>query len=135
MFNVSYSHLLFLSCFVDHPALHVLTHSFPTLRSSYLMPGGAGDLRCRLRRLERFERFPQQCFGIARSLLVRRTNEQHHFTLGRVERIVRGKLRSEEHTSELQSLRRISYAVFCLKKTKHIYSNKQNYITMNTHKT
>src|SRR3546814_21185726 len=28
--------------------------------------------------------------------------------------------RSEEHTSELQSLMRISYAVFCLKKKKHI---------------
>src|SRR3546814_10850606 len=28
-------------------------------------------------------------------------------------------LRSEEHTSELQSLMRISYAVFCLKQTKH----------------
>src|SRR3546814_4405326 len=28
-----------------------------------------------------------------------------------------GKTRSEEHTSELQSLMRISYAVFCLKKT------------------
>src|SRR3546814_7936398 len=27
--------------------------------------------------------------------------------------------RSEEHTSELQSLMRISYAVFCLKKKKH----------------
>src|SRR3546814_2368415 len=27
-----------------------------------------------------------------------------------------GELRSEEHTSELQSLMRISYAVFCLKK-------------------
>src|SRR3546814_3721555 len=27
-----------------------------------------------------------------------------------------GRLRSEEHTSELQSLMRISYAVFCLKK-------------------
>src|SRR3546814_7087721 len=29
------------------------------------------------------------------------------------------KLRSEEHTSELQSLMRISYAVFCLKKKKY----------------
>src|SRR3546814_9253423 len=29
------------------------------------------------------------------------------------------KVRSEEHTSELQSLMRISYAVFCLKKKKH----------------
>src|SRR3546814_4012485 len=32
-----------------------------------------------------------------------------------------GTMRSEEHTSELQSLMRISYAVFCLKKKKHIY--------------
>src|SRR3546814_1079929 len=29
-------------------------------------------------------------------------------------------IRSEEHTSELQSLMRISYAVFCLKKKNHI---------------
>src|SRR3546814_2538844 len=32
------------------------------------------------------------------------------------------KARSEEHTSELQSLMRISYAVFCLKKKTHIHS-------------
>src|SRR3546814_5165722 len=31
----------------------------------------------------------------------------------------RHRRRSEEHTSELQSLMRISYAVFCLKKKKH----------------
>src|SRR3546814_4141084 len=30
--------------------------------------------------------------------------------------------RSEEHTSELQSLMRISYAVFCLKKKTHKYT-------------
>src|SRR3546814_5520470 len=37
-------------------------------------------------------------------------------------------LRSEEHTSELQSLMRISYAVFCLKKktTKQISQYKHN---------
>src|SRR3546814_2194126 len=42
--------------------------------------------------------------------------------------------RSEEHTSELQSLMRISYAVFCLKKKTHktqkitlyIYDKKEN---------
>src|SRR3546814_3611642 len=34
--------------------------------------------------------------------------------------------RSEEHTSELQSLMRISYAVFCLKKKKKIYRHKYN---------
>src|SRR3546814_6956826 len=32
--------------------------------------------------------------------------------------------RSEEHTSELQSLMRISYAVFCLKKKKNTKNNK-----------
>src|SRR3546814_5183255 len=32
--------------------------------------------------------------------------------------------RSEEHTSELQSLMRISYAVFCLKKKTERYRNK-----------
>src|SRR3546814_8770734 len=34
-----------------------------------------------------------------------------------VESMSRVPMRSEEHTSELQSLMRISYAVFCLKKT------------------
>src|SRR3546814_8444145 len=38
-----------------------------------------------------------------------------------------GDGRSEEHTSELQSLMRISYAVFCLKKTKPHYTNKHNH--------
>src|SRR3546814_3405381 len=33
-------------------------------------------------------------------------------------RVLDGAVRSEEHTSELQSLMRISYAVFCLKKKK-----------------
>src|SRR3546814_3448906 len=33
--------------------------------------------------------------------------------------------RSEEHTSELQSLMRISYAVFCLKKKNNNYMRKQ----------
>src|SRR3546814_7935121 len=35
--------------------------------------------------------------------------------------------RSEEHTSELQSLMRISYAVFCLKKKKNNISNTKNH--------
>src|SRR3546814_2317896 len=34
--------------------------------------------------------------------------------------------RSEEHTSELQSLMRISYAVFCLKKKKKYYTRTHN---------
>src|SRR3546814_10051641 len=32
--------------------------------------------------------------------------------------------RSEEHTSELQSLMRISYAVFCLKKNNHTHNRQ-----------
>src|SRR3546814_7378335 len=39
------------------------------------------------------------------------------------DRLLRRAQRSEEHTSELQSLMRISYAVFCLKK-KNITKNK-----------
>src|SRR3546814_6716382 len=47
--------------------------------------------------------------------------------------------RSEEHTSELQSLMRISYAVFCLKKKKkkqitNIHAHKQSTLESKTHK-
>src|SRR3546814_9451430 len=50
------------------------------------------------------------------------------------DRLEQPERRSEEHTSELQSLMRISYAVFCLKKksmittrsrSKHIHRRKQ----------
>src|SRR3546814_1222028 len=67
-----------------------------------------------------------------------REPRRHHRELGRVgqhialadcrvDRVGNGPaLRSEEHTSELQSLMRISYAVFCLKKnnTSKINTNK-----------
>src|SRR3546814_10418159 len=39
--------------------------------------------------------------------------------------VITSLLRSEEHTSELQSLMRISYAVFCLKKKKYQKRNSQ----------
>src|SRR3546814_6635935 len=51
----------------------------------------------------------------------------------------RPRRRSEEHTSELQSLMRISYAVFCLKKkkttTRLTHTHTQQYLTLlcNTH--
>src|SRR3546814_4208370 len=41
--------------------------------------------------------------------------------------VVRGAERSEEHTSELQSLMRISYAVFCLKKKNKTQPNITKY--------
>src|SRR3546814_2342835 len=59
--------------------------------------------------------------GLADRLrLARRTEESRHLrrVLHQVIDVV-VHLRSEEHTSELQSLMRISYAVFCLKK-KHL---------------
>src|SRR3546814_9496651 len=43
-------------------------------------------------------------------------------------------LRSEEHTSELQSLMRISYAVFCLKKKRHIHHTHYSEKHMNIHR-
>src|SRR3546814_7705665 len=43
--------------------------------------------------------------------------------------------RSEEHTSELQSLMRISYAVFCLKKKKNTKSNELINIYISTIRT
>src|SRR3546814_9653928 len=42
-----------------------------------------------------------------------------------------GAVRSEEHTSELQSLMRISYAVFCLKKKKT--TRERSYTTTKMH--
>src|SRR3546814_14676247 len=42
---------------------------------------------------------------------------EHHLAI-RAGRLLQEIARSEEHTSELQSLMRISYAVFCLKKKK-----------------
>src|SRR3546814_2816589 len=47
--------------------------------------------------------------------------EARQIIIEAIDRAKQAKARSEEHTSELQSLMRISYAVFCLKK-----KNKQN---------
>src|SRR3546814_9378082 len=41
-------------------------------------------------------------------------------------RVGQPRVRSEEHTSELQSLMRISYAVFCLKKKKKNFITHEN---------
>src|SRR3546814_1724715 len=47
-----------------------------------------------------------------------------HADMAHLEKLL-ANVRSEEHTSELQSLMRISYAVFCLKKKK--LNNNQKY--------
>src|SRR3546814_10686307 len=46
-------------------------------------------------------------------------NPLHLLTFPMVAEALYDHARSEEHTSELQSLMRISYAVFCLKKKRH----------------
>src|SRR3546814_3803071 len=65
--------------------------------------------------------------GLARLRRVDQGADDRGLLAGAVERLldrddigVAGRLRSEEHTSELQSLMRISYAVFCLKKKNNI---------------
>src|SRR3546814_6002225 len=45
------------------------------------------------------------------------------------------EVRSEEHTSELQSLMRISYAVFCLKKKKKTKNNSTSNTSRHAHNT
>src|SRR3546814_6818885 len=57
-------------------------------------------------KVRRFEDF-QSRLGISRGVLAERLHG-----------LTDNFIRSEEHTSELQSLMRISYAVFCLKKKK-----------------
>src|SRR3546814_2693589 len=66
--------------------------------------------------------------GPARRPVVLRRQMPHHPRRDQVERRgfpLRPEVRSEEHTSELQSLMRISYAVFCLKKKKKKQESKK----------
>src|SRR3546814_6925398 len=110
----------FCERYADHRDLHVLTHSFPTRRSSDLK-----GLRARpAHKARKVKREPLE----RRALLVRKgLKAKPEPPAPRVlpvrkakpvQPVRRGRrVRSEEHTSELQSLMRISYAVFCLKKT------------------
>src|SRR3546814_2524601 len=67
--------------------------------------------------------------GIARCGLGRQRIDEATRRIGATRQILQ---RSEEHTSELQSLMRISYAVFCLKKKKQ---QKNKYQTSTAHAT
>src|SRR3546814_10182671 len=59
--------------------------------------------------------------GTGRDLL---WSENHFLRDPAAEQRADRRVRSEEHTSELQSLMRISYAVFCLKKKKHKHTQQ-----------
>src|SRR3546814_8118848 len=124
--------MCFFLVYGDHRDLHVLTHSFPPRRSSDL-PAAHGDAkapygvvtlhrpanvdtRTALRRI--VEALAASAVHLPLLFPV------HPRTAASLERFGLTE-RSEEHTSELQSLMRISYAVFCLKKKKrhHMYEH------------
>src|SRR3546814_9685663 len=72
-------------------------------------------------RFDRIHRLPRDVEPVGEFRLAPVPHRAQHFQLVVHRRLasmsVRRVIRSEEHTSELQSLMRTSYAVFCLKKT------------------
>src|SRR3546814_9764883 len=111
-----------------------MTHSFPTRRASDLdgeepRPGharAAGGARRRVRDAGRLQRRLARPLDAQLRRLPASRGDQH----AGLPRPHPAQRRSEEHTSELQSLMRISYAVFSLKKKKHL--RKDNKITRET---
>src|SRR3546814_2130591 len=104
-----------------HPAaLATLCTGTQSDRERLGVPAGQQSGDPRLRHLRRHH----QCLlrGLEQLRCCPRPHRIHHSTrMGRRVMIYGGWYRSEEHTSELQSLMRISYAGFCLKKNnKHI---------------
>src|SRR3546814_1222484 len=99
-----------------------LHHVNAEVRSGRRKPGDGDDYRKRCRHHGDAQQ-PQKASQWLRLLplfpTVRRSIMVHRFPLDRAWEIIR----SEEHTSELQSLMRISYAVFCLKKKKKHETN------------
>src|SRR3546814_8722721 len=76
------------------------------------------------------------CAGLFGWMLVERIDKGHVTANGLVSGALAGlvAIRSEEHTSELQSLMRISYAVFCLKKKQTQKTKRKKHIcSTNTH--
>src|SRR3546814_1878083 len=121
---------LFFSGNGVHRDRHVLTPSFPTRRSSDLARNGDHPpIRHRIERGEERGR-PAGPLGKLPAAETHAENAprlsdgdigpEEAATILPLQEL---EMRSEEHTSELQSLMRISYAVFCLKK-KH--KNNQN---------
>src|SRR3546814_2984686 len=113
--------------------LHVLTHSFPTRRSSDLLPlTGLILLFKPFLPMFRAEQvavtiaplLPLGVIVASLAFISRRLIAPNAWAIAPAL-----LMRSEEHTSELQSLMRISYAVFCLKKKNTNTSIKHSYYT------
>src|SRR3546814_3135328 len=70
--------------------------------------------------------------GVDTVIIAGLSNDYLHYMATREEysaQMYEGSSRSEEHTSELQSLMRISYAVLCLKKKKNTQQNEYKVYT------
>src|SRR3546814_9028485 len=76
---------------------------------------------------------PERIAGMHAELGIRLKRRNHHPVEG--EQQYENKNRSEEHTSELQSLMRNSYAVFCLKKKKRKNKAKKIYTDIHNNDT
>src|SRR3546814_5326106 len=107
-------------------------------------------MRTVLRQREKFPVHPEDgdicpfnyaAYRLVFDKVVQRTDEVPPQRHGRITHTgITRSVRSEEHTSELQSLMRSSYAVFCLKKTTktmkhHKTRNQQQYTQARTSKT
>src|SRR3546814_3325697 len=79
--------------------------------------GSGGFVDARVVRFEQLLHRPEQLAERVRRLVALALVERVAHQLAQLLAVGR-RMRSEEHTSELQSLMRISYAVFCLKKKK-----------------
>src|SRR3546814_9000954 len=130
-----YLSFFFFECIDSHLDLHVLTHHFPTRRSSELEAAGVAVVvldqaaqngfvgfafGAAHRTVPRFDLAQFALFGVRGDAL----ELDHGHVAASAEGVFR--IRSEEHTSELQSLMRISYAVFCLKKKKQTVERNQS---------
>src|SRR3546814_2207200 len=96
-----------------------MTHSFPTRRSSYLFRRrreGALPVKPAGRDRQGLQPVPPDRPPTRRDIADGVVEAGRHVRRRRHRLAAR---RSEEHTSELQSLMRTSYAVFCLKTTKY----------------
>src|SRR3546814_8702525 len=82
----------------------------------------------KLIRTERFGTIPNPGHRVKTSNQADATNQPSHDLPAAEQRRSERQGRSEEHTSELQSLMRISYAVFCLKKKNTKTKKKQTQI-------
>src|SRR3546814_4857554 len=119
--------MFFFECYGHHRDLHVRTHSFPTRRSSdlrqELMKSIGGNAKAITEYLKASKGTKEEAAAAAAKIGELANEIPEAFK-------VEASLRSEEHTSELQSLMRISYAVFCWKhknnqhtsRTEHAYN-------------